>query len=87
MRRFHNKSVGDKDSSAPTVYDPLDEHMPMTRGAPLQQVDTKVSVDVQHRAAQRPVQASLIDRRHGLRKDYGPITIRTGVNRTLPREV
>jgi len=59
----------------------------MTRRAPMQQADTKVSVDVQRRAAQRPMQASRIDQRRGLPKDYGPITIRTGVNRTLPREV
>src|SRR5215471_16282566 len=31
LRSFHNKSLGDKDSLDPTVYDPFHEHMLMTR--------------------------------------------------------
>ena len=44
LRSFHNKSLGDKDSLDPTVYDLLHAHMPVTRDASMQQADTKVSL-------------------------------------------
>ena len=44
LKSFHNKSLGDKDSLDPTVYDPLHAHMPVTRDASMQQADTKVSL-------------------------------------------
>ena len=41
LRSFHSNSLGDKDSSAPTVYDPLHAH---TLDGPMRQADTKVSL-------------------------------------------
>jgi len=44
LKSFHNKSLGDKDSLDPTVYDPLYAHITMRSDAPIRQADTKVSL-------------------------------------------
>ena len=44
LKSFHNKSLGDKDSLGPTVYDPLYAHTTMRSDAPMRQADTRVSL-------------------------------------------
>ena len=44
LKSFHNKSLGDKDSLDPIVYDPLHAHMTMGSDAPIRQADTEVSL-------------------------------------------
>jgi len=66
LKSFHNKSLGDKDSLDPIVYDPLHAHMTMGSDAPIRQADPKVSLTF--RTAQRPVEASLIEQQRAATK-------------------